>query len=251
MVPASEVRDIRDPLFLEEQVKEAREASAKPTAKKAVTSKRAAGRPTLQGNSVGSAAVLEATTELLRELAPDRITLAEVARRSNVDRRLIRYYFKDRAVLLRAVFESLSKRVQQMVEESLSDAQTPEERLRKRFETYLEFQLQYPYFRRLIVDEIMISGETAAEELLRQISLRGVGNYQRILEDGAAEGTMREIDPQLFYICLIGMQEMATIGGPILRKLGHPAIDSTAYSKIFSQFAIDLLMDGLRVREGT
>lgn len=220
-------------------------------AAKTVPPKRSAGRPALQGNSVGSGPVLEATAELLREIGPDKITLAEVARRSNVDRRLIRYYFKDRAVLLRAVFESLSQRVQQMVLEALADATTPEERLRKRFETYLEFQLEYPYFRRLIVDEIMISDEAEAEDLLRQISLRGVGNYQQILEDGLAEGTMREIDPQLFYICLIGMQEMATIGGPILRKLGNPAIDSAAYSKIFSQFAIDLVMDGLRSREGT
>lgn len=213
--------------------------------------KRSAGRPTLQGDSVGSAAVLEATAELLREISPDKITLAEVARRSNVDRRLIRYYFKGRAELLRAVFESLSHRVQQAVQEALVDAKTPEERLRKRFESYLEFQLQYPYFRRLIVDEIMISDEAEAEDLLRQISQRGAGNYRQILEDGAAEGTMREIDPQLFYICLIGMQEMATIGGPILRKLGNAAIDSPDYSKIFSQFAIDLLMDGLRVRKGT
>lgn len=211
--------------------------------------KRSAGRPSLKEGSVGPAVLLDATCDLLREIGPDKITLAEVARRSNVDRRLIRYYFDDRATLLRATLVDLSQRFQRQAEETLSDSDTPEQQLRKRFEAFLQFQLKYPYFRRLMVDEIMASNDPADEDLLRQISIRGVGNYQRILEQGAATGSMRKVDPQLFYICLIGMQEMATVGGQILRKLGHPAIDSKDYATVFSEFAVDLMLQGLRTRD--
>lgn len=215
----------------------------------AAAKKRAAGRPARQGNSVGSAALLEATCELLREVGPEKITLAEVARRSNVDPRLIRYYFNDRDSLLRATVDSLSTRYQQMVDARLTGDESAEEQLYKRFETFLEFQLEYPYFRRLLVDEIIPSDDPAAQRLLREVSERGVGNYQEILARGEAEGSMRKIDPQLFYICLIGMQEMATVGAPILRKLGHPAIDSPDYAKIFSKFALDLILDGLKANK--
>ena len=211
--------------------------------------KRAAGRPARADNTVGSAALLEATCAMLREIGPEKITLAEVARRSNVDPRLIRYYFNDRAGLLQATVDSLSRLYQQRVEDQISADDSAEEKLRKRFETFLEFQLEYPYFRRLLVDEIIPSDDPAAERILRDVSERGAGNYASILEQGEAEGSMRMIDPQLFYICLIGMQEMATVGAPILRKLGHPAIDSPDYAKVFSKFAIDLILDGLKARE--
>ena len=235
-------------------MKQNAKASAKPAPKRApakgTKSKRSAGRPTLRGDSVGSAALLEATCELLREIAPEKITLAEVARRCGVDRRLIRYYFHDRARLLRAALDSLSQRFQQSVQSVFSETDTPEDRLRKRFESFLEFQLKYPYFRRLMVDEIMPSDDPADQQLLFDISLRGVTNYQKILEDGQAGGLMRPVDPQLFYLCLIGMQEMATVGAAILRKLGHPAIDSPNYATTFSEFALDLMMNGLRPKEG-
>lgn len=195
---------------------------------------------------MGSAALLETTCEMLREIGPGKITLAEVARRSNVDPRLIRYYFNDRAGLLRATVESLSQRYQRMVDERIREGDSAEVQLRKRFETFLQFQLEYPYFRRLLVDEIIPSEDPAAERILREVSQKGVGNYASILEQGEAAGSLRTVDPQLFYICLIGMQEMATVGAPILRKLGHPAIDSPDYAKVFSKFAMDLILDGLK-----
>jgi TetR/AcrR family transcriptional regulator len=221
-------------------------SARKSAGSKLSSAKRAAGRPARAGNGVGAAALIEATCDLLKEIGPERITLAEVARRSNVDPKLIRYYFNDRASLLRATVDSLSHRYQEFVDARLSGTDSAEDQLRKRFETFLEFQLEYPYFRRLLVDEIIPSVDPAAEKLLREVSERGVGNYQQILAQGAAEGTIREVDPQLFYICLIGMQEMATVGAPILRKLGHPAIDSPDYARIFSKFAMDLILQGLK-----
>ncbi len=221
----------------------------RPKRSRADAPRRAAGRPAKADNTVGSAALLETTCEMLREIGPEKITLAAVARRSNVDPRLIRYYFNDRAGLLRATVDSLSKRYQNMAEERIDAEDSAEMQLRKRFETFLEFQLEYPYFRRLLVDEIIPSADQEAERVLRDISERGVGNYASILEQGDAAGSLRMVDPQLFYVCLIGMQEMAAVGAPILRKLGHPAIDSPNYAKIFSKFAMDLILDGLKARE--
>ena len=76
---------------------------------------RSAGRPRSGSQPVGREALIEVTCELLKSHPPSAVTRALVARHSNVDPSLIRYYFRDRDSLMVAAAESIVARFRSIV----------------------------------------------------------------------------------------------------------------------------------------
>ena len=203
------------------------------------------GRPTSADDAVGRRAIINAACDLIRTMPPEKVTRAEVARQAKVAPRLIHYYFKDRPSLLQATASALSDKFQKQAGAATRDEDPPEVQLRSRIQAFLRFQMEYPYFHRLVIEEI-VGGEGTSQSLLQAMSQRGSAGYQRIVEKGVNEGTMRPIDAGLLYLAIIGIVELAASGRPILRELGHTGSDGPDYVEQYSAFVADLLVNGLR-----
>lgn len=203
------------------------------------------GRPTSAEDGVGRRAIINAACDLIRTMSPDKVTRAEVARHANVAPRLIHYYFKDRPSLLQATAGALSDIFQRQAGAAVREDDPPEVQLKARIQAFLRFQLEYPYFHRLVIEEI-VGGEGTSQSLLQAMSRRGMASYERIVGKGVEEGTMRPVDVSLLYLAIIGVVELAASGRPILRELGHPVPDDSEYIERYSQFIADLLYNGLR-----
>ncbi|WP_404478482.1 TetR/AcrR family transcriptional regulator [Novosphingobium sp. BL-52-GroH] len=213
----------------------------------AAPSSRLAGRPAAGGgDAVGAATLVDAVCDLLRTVSPDRITRAAVARHAGVNPALINYHFKDQSSLLRAAARGLLARFQDEVARPLARIESAEERLRARIEGFLRFQIAYPFFHRLVTEEVLSAQTPEAGELLAEMSRRGVADYRAILLAGEDAGTMRHVDPVLLYLTIVGMVEQAAIGRPILMAAGHPLATADEYAKRFADFISDLLLGGLR-----
>lgn len=207
--------------------------------------KRKQGRPTSADDAVGRRAIISAACDLIRTLPPDKMTRAEVARHAKVAPRSIHYYFKDRPSLLRATASALSDIFQQQAGAAVREEDPPEVQLRSRIQAFLRFQLDYPYFHRLVVEEIL-GGEGTSQSMLQAMSQRGAAGYQRIVEKGVGERTMRPVDVSLLYLTIIGIVELAASGRPILRELGYAGADAPDYVERYGNFISDLLVNGLR-----
>jgi TetR/AcrR family transcriptional regulator len=216
-----------------------------PFSTKRKTGGRKQGRPTSAEDGVGRSAIISAACDLIRTMSPDKVTRAEVARHANVVPRLIHYYFKDRPSLLRATASALSDIFQQKAGAAVCEDDPPDVQLKARIQTFLRFQLEYPYFHRLVIEEI-VGGEGSSQSLLQTMSRRGVAGYERIIAKGEEDGTMRPVDASLLYLAIIGIVELAASGRPILRELGHSLPDDAEYIEHYSQFITDLLFNGLR-----
>src|ERR1700722_11073192 len=129
-------------------------------------------RPPAAGpKTVGREALINRTCELLTQMPPNRITRAEVARHMGVDPSLIRYYFRDRSMLLLAAVEKLTAEFTQILEQQLQQAGPgPENALRARVSALLEFEISYPFFHRLLVDEFANLSSPAATRFLQQLT---------------------------------------------------------------------------------
>lgn len=207
------------------------------------------GRPNSNGTqSVGPDTLIEAVCELLKTLPPEKISRAVVARAANVDPTLIRYYFRNNHSLLRATAVALSQRFQQLADSAIEPDAPTEVRLRTRIETFLRFQTTYPFYHRLMIEELWGSGDEEARALLHQVSSRGAAGYQHIINAGVTKGEMRAVDPFLFHLCIIGFVEVASIGRPILLANAHPAANSPMYVSVIADFLTDLLVNGLKAR---
>ena len=207
---------------------------------------RAIGRPKSDGEKVGEQALIEATCELLKIMPPRKMTRAVVAREAGVDPSLIRYYFKNVEGLLIAAASHISSlyadRVQQQMERAGPDVTA---RIRVRISSMIELLAEYPYFQRLIAENILESEDAKPRAILDNMIKRGVSSYAEMLAEGAEQGSVRAIDPQMLFFAVIGLAEFQVTAASILhRRKANGQIDPK-FENEYREFTCDLLMQSL------
>jgi len=208
--------------------------------------RRAIGRPAAGSQGVGRDALIDKTCDLLTELPPNLVTRAEVARHTNVDPSLIRYYFHDRSSLLIAAAEKLSVKFGVMVEEEAAKADgSPEGILKARVAAILKFETTYPFFHRLLLEEVMTSKTPAAKKLLNDLTTRGVEAYTKIVNGGTRDGSLRKVDTAFLFLAVIGMCEFFVAGMPMLKVALGGKVDPEATGARYEKFVSELLLNGL------
>src|SRR5215469_9950601 len=180
--------------------------------------RRSPGRPASAGLAVGADAIVLKACELLREVTPRELSLLKLARYARVDRSLIRYYFSDRSGLLlktaRYLFGLLQSRLA-AVEARLAD--DPTSRIREMTVVLLGFQIEHPYFHRLMIDEVVNSPKTEAQEFFRSFTAQGVEQFRAMAAATARGGTARHYEGVFLYVAIIGMCEFFVTGREILK----------------------------------
>jgi TetR/AcrR family transcriptional regulator len=210
------------------------------------TRRRAQGRPNEGRNSVGPEVLLQATRKLLEELPPAKVTRAAVARRAGVDPNLIRYYFQDRDSLILAVVEQILA--------EFSEANTDEssgsavEQLRAHIRNFIQFNTQYPFFQRLILEEIANWKSVRAKQLVQRLNQSSIAILSGILKDGGKDRSLRQLDPVLMHIALIGVSEFFKHARVLLDDgLGKPGVPADL-TKRYTDLVAQLVLDGARQR---
>jgi AcrR family transcriptional regulator len=221
---------------------------SKPHRKK--SARRKPGRPLAQGSKrVGSDTIVLEVCELLRDFAPRDVTLLRVAQHAGVDRSLIRYYFKNRSTLLLAAARHLFTALRSELDLARDSAPPePEARIRANAVALLRFQLEHPYFHRLMIDEIFVSDEPEAKAFFESLTSAALAALRATTHAAAREGEMRVVDGAFLYIAMIGMCEFFVTGAPILKVAFGKDYDGEAVAREYEKFIRDYVVDGLRQR---
>ena len=215
----------------------------------AARKRRGIGRPAAGSQTVGREALITRTCEMLTELPPNRITRAEVARHMNVDPSLIRYYFRDRSTLLIAAAERLVDTFQRLLDEELAQSDmSAAGRLRARISALLKLNITYPFFHRLMIDELVTLDTPAAVRFVEQLTRDGVAGYTEVIDAGVKDGVFRRTSVPFLFLAVIGMCEFFVNGMPILRIVMGKDFDQRAISARYREFICELLLDGLKTR---
>jgi TetR/AcrR family transcriptional regulator len=209
--------------------------------------RRGIGRPAAGPTTVGREALIVRTCELLTQMPPNRITRAAVARHMGVDPSLIRYYFRDRSMLLLAAMEKLTAEFSRMLDQELAQADHgPEGALRARVSALQKFETAYPFFHRLLIDEFVNLHSPAAARFLQQLTAQAVAGYGAILDEGVSQGVFRRTDNAFLFLAVIGVCEFFVNGMPILRIALGKSFDEIGLSARYREFICDLLLNGIR-----
>jgi TetR/AcrR family transcriptional regulator len=218
-------------------------------ARGAVRKRRGIGRPAAGEQAVGRDALIARTCEMLMQMSPDKITRAEVARHMNVDPSLIRYYFRDRSTLLVAAAERLVGTFQRLLEEELAQSDmSPAGRLRARVSALLKLNITYPFFHRLIIDELIKFESKSATRFIADLTQGGVSGYAAIIDAGAKEGVFRRVNAAFVFLAVIGLCEFFVNGMPVLRIAMGKEFDERSIAARYREFICELLTTGLKTK---
>ncbi|MGH8259455.1 MAG: TetR/AcrR family transcriptional regulator [Steroidobacteraceae bacterium] len=187
--------------------------------------------------------------ELLQAVAPRELSLLKLARYAGVDRSLIRYYFTDRSSLLlaaaRHLFAVLSSRLAAV---EAGHANDPESRIRELAVSLFRFQIEHPYFHRLMIDEVVNSPKGEARAFFRSFTEQAVTNYRAMAAATTRRGVARAYDGVFVYLAIIGMCEFFVTGSPILQVAFGEDFDPAEINGRYERFLRDYVVDGIRRR---
>ena len=211
-----------------------------------VQTRRAQGRPADAEDAVGRDVLIHAARELLEVLPPSKVTRAAVARHAGVDPSLIRYYFKDRPSLMLAVFEYVVRQADQMRVRSVEG--TAADRLRAYVRGFFAFHRTNPFFHRFLLEEIAVSELAAARKAFQRINQAAILRFKQLIADGARDGSIRQSDPVLLHVAIIGLCEFFFSSRVLLENaLGKGTVPETLADR-YAELIGDLVIDGISPR---
>ena len=211
-------------------------------------SARAIGRPSTDEATVGREALIEATCEMLKYLPPRKMTRAQVARETGVHPSLIRYYFTNVHVLMIEAAKRFNQRYLDAVRSETNENDPIETRFRVRVGALVDMIWEYPYYQRLIVEEMLESDHPEARALMERMVSRGIGSYGAIIKEGVTAGIWRPVDDKLFFTSIIALADFQLTASHLyhLPERPTPKISDNFRSK-YKDHICELLLDALRI----
>jgi AcrR family transcriptional regulator len=205
---------------------------------------RGRGRPAGAEQGVGREGLIAAARKLLEIQIPSKVTAALIAREAGADPALIRYHFGDRESLLLAVAEEIlsEHRLQQPAPNA-----TPAEQVAMRVRGALRLANQARSMQRLLIDELAAAKSPAIRARISALNAGAVARYIQMFDQNQAEPLV-PADPLFMFIAVIGMCEFFASARPMIAPLTPADTDFDELSARYAEFAIRLVLDGLRPR---
>ena len=158
----------------------------------------------LTGQSGARELLIDTAGELMREGDIIDISLSDLSKRSGLNSALVKYYFGNKAGLLKALIEREWAAIVRSVDALLHKDMDPESKLRIHMDGVVDGFFRTPYVNRLLMRMIRESAPDEAQRLADTYLKPLLDAYDRLIGEGVAAGVFRPVDPQLFYFTVIG-----------------------------------------------
>jgi AcrR family transcriptional regulator len=183
-------------------------------------------------------------------VAPRELSLLKLARFAGVDRSLIRYYFRDRPTLLLAAARHLFGLLKSRLDAAeISFTNDPVAVIREFTTVLLTFQIEHPFFHRLMIDEVVNAPNKDAQAFFRSVTEQGVRTFRELAGAGRRRSVLRAYDGVFLYMAVIGMCEFFVTGRSILKVVFGEDFDVARVNRQYRDFLSDYVIDGIRRRE--
>jgi AcrR family transcriptional regulator len=148
--------------------------------------------------------LLDTASEIMREGDIVDVSLSDLSCRSGLNSALVKYYFGNKAGLLKALLERDMADIVRSVDALLAKDMEPEAKLRRHMDAVVDTFFRTPYIHRLLMRMIRESVPAEAQRLADSYLKPLLGAYDRLISDGVEKAVFRPVDPQLFYFTVIG-----------------------------------------------
>jgi AcrR family transcriptional regulator len=189
--------------------------------------------------------LLDTAARLMRENDTIDVSLSELSRASGLNSALVKYYFGNKAGLMRSLLEREMVPVLEGIDWIVASEYDPETKLRRHIGKVVDKFYEVPFIQlllmRLIREAEPDDAERMADKYLRPI----YDAYDRMISQGVEQGVFRPIDSQLFYFTLIGSADRFFAARELLKHcFGEDSLTEELRDR-YRAHAEDFIMAGL------
>ncbi|MBB3861416.1 AcrR family transcriptional regulator [Novosphingobium hassiacum] len=190
--------------------------------------------------------LLQTASTIMREGDVVDISLSELSLRSGLNSALVKYYFGNKAGLLKALLDRDMDAIVKSVEALLAkDEMSPEAKLRRHISKSIDTYYDYPYLNRLLMRLVRDSDEAEAKRIADQYLLPLHRAYERFIGDGVEAGTFRPINPRLFYFTLTGAADRFFSARLVLKHCFDQDTLTEELRNSYREHTVDFVMAGI------
>jgi TetR/AcrR family transcriptional regulator len=189
--------------------------------------------------------LLQTASDIMREGDIVDISLSELSLRSGLNSALVKYYFGNKAGMMRALLDRDMEGIVQAVDALMAKDMDPEARLRRHIGAVVDSYYKTPYLNRLLMRLVRESSDEEAHRIADSYLTPLSQAYDRLIEDGVRQGVFRAVDPQLFYFTVTGAADRFFSARLVLRHCFDTDTLTEELRDRYREHCIDFIMAGI------
>lgn len=199
-----------------------------------------------EGETAGARELLlQTASDIMREGDIVDISLSELSLRSGLNSALVKYYFGNKAGLMRALLDRDMAGIVHVLDLLLSKDLDPETRLRRHIGGLVDTYFKTPYLNRLLMRLVRESDDDEAKRIADSYLAPMHRAYDKLIKDGVKAGVFRNIDPQLFYFTATGAADRFFSARLVLKHCFNTDTLTEELRDAYRAHCIDFIMAGI------
>ncbi len=195
------------------------------------------------------AQLLDTASAIMREGDVVDISLSELSLRSGLNSALVKYYFGNKAGLLKALLDRDWQAIVSSVDALVAkDGWYPDAKLRRHISKVVDTFYAVPYLNRLTMRLVGESDEAEARRIADCYLSPLYRAYEQLIGDGVAAGVFRPVDPQLFYFTVTGAVDRFFSARLVLRHCFDQDTLTEELRDRYREHTVDIIMAGILAR---
>jgi AcrR family transcriptional regulator len=195
------------------------------------------------------AQLLDTASAIMREGDVIDISLSELSLRSGLNSALVKYYFGNKAGLLKALLDRDWQAIVTSVDALIrKDEWGPEAKLRRHISKVVDTFFIVPYLNRLTMRLVRESDDAEARRIADSYLSPMYRAYETLINDGVEAGVFRPVDPQLFYFTVTGAVDRFFSARLVLKHCFDQDTLTEELRDRYRQHTVDIIMAGILAR---
>jgi AcrR family transcriptional regulator len=193
--------------------------------------------------------LLDTASAIMREGDIVDISLSELSLRSGLNSALVKYYFGNKAGLLKALLDRDWAAIVRSVDALVAkDDMDPEAKLRRHISKVIDTFYAVPYLNRLTMRMVRESDDAEARRIADCYLSPIYQAYNQLIGEGVRAGVFRAIDPQLFYFTVTGAVDRFFSTRLVMKYCFDQDTLTEELRDRYREHTIDIIMAGILAR---
>lgn len=193
--------------------------------------------------------LLQTASDIMRDGDIIDISLSELSLRSGLNSALVKYYFGNKAGLLKALLDRDWQAIVSSVDALVAkDEWDPEAKLRRHISKVIDTFYAVPYLNRLTMRMVRESDDAEARRIADCYLSPIYRAYEDLIGEGVRAGAFRPIDPQLFYFTVTGAVDRFFSARLVLKHCFDQDTLTEELRDRYREHTIDIIMAGILAR---